>query len=359
MLELHNINKAVAGECHADDISLSLEAGEINLLLGRTLAGKTSLLRLIAGLDQPDSGTLLLDREDLSRVPLRKRNIAMVYQQFINYPSLSVYENIASPLQVAGMSRTDIKARVEEAAALLQISPYLDRLPGELSGGQQQRVALARALVKRARIVLLDEPLANLDYKLREELRAELPEYFHRHGAILVYATTEPEEALQLGGKTAVMHEGRVIQFGPTAAVYRSPSSLQSASIFSDPPINTSPATLQSGRLSLTGTEVSLGATASALPDGNYTIGFRAHSLKPASGGSGLLNLRGRVEVSEVTGAESYVHLQINDQRWISLTHDVRTPEPGAEYPVSVDPADFYFFDSEGALALSPATRAH
>ena len=142
----------------------------------------------------------------------------MVYQQFINYPSLSVYENIASPLRVSRVPRSEIETRVREAAKLLKLEPYLDRKPLNLSGGQQQRTAIARALVKRADLVLLDEPLANLDYKLREELREELPRVFAASGAIFVYATTEPTEALLLGGNTATLFQGRVTQFGADAA---------------------------------------------------------------------------------------------------------------------------------------------
>ena len=141
----------------------------------------------------------------------------MVYQQFVNYPSLTVYENIASPLRVAGVGRAEIDARVNEAARLLRLENLLQRLPAQLSGGQQQRTAIARALVKRAKLVLLDEPLANLDYKLREELREELPRIFVQTGAVLVYATTEPTEALLLAGTTITLHEGRVSQVGPTA----------------------------------------------------------------------------------------------------------------------------------------------
>jgi len=278
----------------------------------------------------------------------------MVYQQFINYPSMTVYDNIASGLKIAGTAKSEIAFRVEEAASLLKIAPYLTRLPGELSGGQQQRVALARALVKRAELVLLDEPLANLDYKLREELREELPDYFHRHGAILVYATTEPDEALQLGGNTAVMHEGAVIQHGKTAEVFRKPSNLKVASAFSDPPLNTCEVTLTDGALTVFGQQLSLNPPAAQLPDGLYTIGLRPHQLKPESTPKHTLALAGQVEVSELTGAESFVHLDIQGERWISLTHDIRRPEPGSHYTVHANPNDFYFFDSAGQLALLP-----
>ena len=188
-----------------DRVSLTLERGSMNVLLGPTLAGKTTLMRLMAGLDQPSSGRLLLDGKDVTGLHVRKRSVAMVYQQFVNYPSLTVFENIASPLRVARLPKAEIETRVREAARLLRLEPMLQRLPAQLSGGQQQRTAIARALVKRADVVLLDEPLANLDYKLREELRDQLPPIFASTNAILVYATTEPTEALLLGGQTATL----------------------------------------------------------------------------------------------------------------------------------------------------------
>ena len=238
-LVLEGVSKKVGATIHIDDVNLTLERGSLNVLLGATLAGKTSLMRLMAGLDAPTSGRVLVDGKDVTGWPVQRRSVAMVYQQFINYPSLTVYENIASPLRVAGLPQSEIDARVREAARLLKLEPYLDRKPLNLSGGQQQRTAIARALVKRADLVLLDEPLANLDYKLREELREELPRVFAASGAIFVYATTEPTEALLLGGNTATLFEGRVTQFGPTPQVYRQPHDLITARVFSDPPLNT------------------------------------------------------------------------------------------------------------------------
>ncbi|MBW8322866.1 MAG: ABC transporter ATP-binding protein, partial [Rhizobium sp.] len=196
MLELRNVSKMVAGEYHIRPTNLVLQRGSLNVLLGPTLSGKTSLMRLMAGLDKPTGGSIHLDGVDVTGVPVQKRNVAMVYQQFINYPALTVYENIASPMRIAGKDSATIDREVKKAAELLRLTPYLDRTPLNLSGGQQQRTALARAIVKNANLVLLDEPLANLDYKLREELREELPKIFAQSGAIFVYATTEPSEAL-------------------------------------------------------------------------------------------------------------------------------------------------------------------
>src|SRR5215211_6329622 len=202
-VSLENVTRTVDGIPTIRDISLKLERGTLSVLLGPTLSGKTSIMRLLAGLDKPTTGRVLVDGNDVTGIDVRRRSVAMVYQQFINYPSLTVYENIASPLRVQRKPRDEIEKRVREAARLLKLEPYLNRTPLQLSGGQQQRTAIARALVKRAALVLLDEPLANLDYKLREGLREELPKLFAESGAVFVYATTEPAEALLLGGKVA------------------------------------------------------------------------------------------------------------------------------------------------------------
>ena len=235
---LDHVTRTVDGIQHIRDVSLTLESGTLNVLLGPTLSGKTSIMRLLAGLDKPTTGKVLVNGKDVTGVDVRQRSVAMVYQQFINYPSLTVYENIASPLRVQGKPRAEIETRVAEAARLLRLEPFLKRTPLQLSGGQQQRTAMARALVKGADLVLLDEPLANLDYKLREELRTELPRIFEASGAIFVYATTEPTEALLLGGNTVCMWEGQALQIGETPKVYRRPQTLRVAQVFSDPPLN-------------------------------------------------------------------------------------------------------------------------
>ena len=235
---LEHVTRTVDGIPTIRDVSLTLERGTLSVLLGPTLSGKTSIMRLLAGLDRPTTGRVLVEGKDVTGFDVRQRSVAMVYQQFINYPSLTVYENIASPLRVQGRPREEIDRRVQEAAKLLRLEPYLKRTPLQLSGGQQQRTAIARALVKGADLVLLDEPLANLDYKLREELRTELPRIFEASGAIFVYATTEPSEALLLGGNTVCMWEGEVLQAGDTSKVYRQPDTLRVAQVFSDPPLN-------------------------------------------------------------------------------------------------------------------------
>ncbi len=352
MLELTDISRRVSGEVIAQGVNLRLAAGVTNILLGPTLSGKTSLMRIMAGLDRPDSGDLRFNGRSVLGVPVQKRNVAMVYQQFINYPSLSVYDNIASPLKVAGAGRGEIEERVREAATLLRIDNQLDKLPAELSGGQQQRVALARALAKRAELVLLDEPLANLDYKLREELRVELPELFHSHGAVLVYATTEPLEALILDGHVAVLHEGRVAQDGPAREVYRAPVNLTAAGAFSDPPLNRVAARMQGPTLTLA--EGEGGSTAAArLPEGAYTVGVRPHHVRLERQHAQDIEIRAKVVVNEITGSESFIHFNFAGERWVALVHGVRKLDPGAAFACYINPRDFLYFDAAtgGALA--------
>ena len=250
-LVLENVSKLVGRETHIDGVDLQLEPGAPVVLLGRTLAGKTTLIRLMAGLDRPTKGRIVVDGHDVTGVSVRKRNVAMVYQQFINYPSFTVYDNIASPLRRAGLAKGEIDRKVREAAAILRIEGLLERLPNELSGGQQQRTALARALVKDADLLLLDEPLMNLDYKLREELRGELQAIFAGRKSIVVYATTEPLEALLIGGTIVVLDEGEALQVGPTLEVYHRPASVRVGEVFSDPPMNLVAGRVEAGEVRL------------------------------------------------------------------------------------------------------------
>jgi len=357
-LELRNVSKAVSGESHISNVTLRLERGSLNVLLGPTLSGKTSLMRLMAGLDQPSSGTVHFDGVDVTGVPVRRRNVAMVYQQFVNYPALTVFENIASPLRVAGRSQGEIDKAVREAATLLKLEPYLDRTPLNLSGGQQQRTAIARALVKGAGLVLLDEPLANLDYKLREELRAELPKVFARSGAIFVYATTEPSEALLLGGNTATLREGRVTQFGPTVEVYRHPVDIETARTFADPPLNTAMAKKIGKKVVLsTGEAIAVPGHLGAAPDGTCTIGFHPHHLSVAGKAAKRDCLGAKVLVTEITGSESFVHLQHGDDRWILLAEGVRVYEPESEVRIQLDTRHLMAFDGAGR-SLVPGKAA-
>ncbi len=352
MLELAGVTKQVGAELHINDVSLKMERGSLNILLGSTLSGKTSLMRLVAGLDRPTSGNILIDGKSVVGVQVRRRNVAMVYQQFINYPGFTVYENIASPMRLAGVDEKTLDKRVREAAELLKLTDYLDRTPLYLSGGQQQRTAIARALVKEAELVLLDEPLANLDYKLREELRVELPRIFSETGAILVYATTEPYEALMLGGHTATLFEGQVTQFGRTIDVYKQPADLTTAKIFSDPPLNIAKVDKTEAGL-IYGTQ-KLGEAMQGLPNDSYTVAIRPHHVSLSRNDRYSVRTIATVVSSEISGSETFIHVETEQDRWVLLTHGVHRVTTGDVIEMFLDPSRYYVFNSTGALVRSP-----
>jgi glycerol transport system ATP-binding protein len=350
-LELQNIVKRVGVDTHIYETSIKLEPRSFNVLLGTTLAGKTTLMQLMAGIQKPTSGKIFFNGEDVTNAAVQKRNVSMVYQQFINYPNFNVYDNIASPLHVAGIDKAEIDRRVGKAADLLRLTPMLNRKPSELSGGQQQRTAIARALVKDSDLILLDEPLANLDYKLREELRDELPKLFADRNAIVVYATTEPNEALLFGGNTATMNEGRITQFGPTSATYRKPHDLLTAQVFSEPPMNTAKIEKRGSNIIIFGNQKwAAGKAAAKLSDGHYTIGVRPYNVSPTKSGDTQGAFEGQVLVTEISGSESVIHTSVDNSTWISQSHGVHPLPIGSTAKLYVDLDQAMFFDANNRL---------
>lgn len=354
-LKLENIEKTVGGKMHLTGINLDFAPDSLNILLGRTLAGKTSLLRLMAGLDKPSKGRIFINGKDVTGVSVRKRSVAMVYQQFINYPSMTVYKNIASALITKGMKKAERDHRVRETAEILNIEKLLDRLPSELSGGQQQRVAIARALVKEAHLLLLDEPLVNLDYKLREGLRAELRDIFERRESIVVYTTTEPTEALMLGGNIVVIDEGRVIQSGLTPEVYHNPATMKVAEVFSDPLFNYMDADVN-GKYLYFGKDirVPLDGHLKGLTPGDYQVGVRSNHLFLKRKGANDVELKVRVELSEINGSQTITHVHHKDSSLVVLDEGIYPQKIGSEIPVFVNPQVLFIFDSAGNLVASP-----
>jgi glycerol transport system ATP-binding protein len=345
-IELRKVSLRIGAETHIYETSLALEPGEFNILLGTTLSGKTSLMRLMAGLEKPSSGQLWVNGVEVTGIPVQKRSVAMVYQAFINYPSFSVYDNIASPLKVAGLPRDEIDEKVRRFADLLKLTPMLERLPNELSGGQQQRTALARALVKGAELVLLDEPLANLDYKLREELRDELPKMFADTGATVVYATSEPLEALMLGGYTATLNQGRLVQFGKTSSIYRHPETLESARVFSDPPVNIASIDKRGDRVHLSDSVTwAVPKQLARLPDGEYQVGVRPHHLLPDGGG---VEVRGEIQIAEISGSESIIRVVVEGNNWVSEAHGIHSYGFGQSASFFFDSNRCLYFDADG-----------
>ena len=351
-LELAGVGKTVGAETWLHPLDLALRESAVTVLLGVTRAGKTSLMRLMAGLDAPSTGRVLVDGADVTGLPVRHRNVAMVYQQFINYPSMTVADNIASPLRLRG--QTDIAARVREIAGTLHIEEFLGRLPAELSGGQQQRVALARALAKDAPLMLLDEPLVNLDYKLREELREELGTLFAQGRSTVVYATTEPGEALLLGGYTAVLDCGELLQYGPTLDVFRRPASIRVARAFSDPPMNFLAARAGRAAIGLQAlADVQLPGGAD-VPDGEVTVGVRAVDLSLRDQG-GDCRIPGRVQLAEISGSSTYVHAETPAGNLVAQVPGVQHYALGDAITLHFSSRRAYVFGPDERLLRAPA----
>jgi glycerol transport system ATP-binding protein len=344
------------------DLSATFNSG-INLLIGPTTAGKTTLMRIIAGLVRPSTGTMTLGGQDITKVPVQQRSVSFVYQQFINYPSLSVFENIASPLlaQKKKPSKEEVAARVEEMATLLGLTPFLKRKPSELSGGQQQRVAIARALARKADIVLLDEPLANLDYKLREQLRSELQSIFSDESSIVIYSTAEPSEALDFSTDTFVMHEGRLIQSGKALEIYQQPKSLAAAIAMADPPINLLSSTID-GKTANFGKET-FKFSRPEIASGSsreITLGIQPGKISLDSKGAKGVSFGCQVQLAEVTGSSTFVHVELESGDQVVI--EIEGTENFAldkKLTAHFDPADLYGFDSKSGKAIfAPIGRA-
>ncbi len=349
-LELKNIEKKLGAETHIYSTNLKLEKNTINVLLGSTLAGKTTLMQIMAGLDKPTSGEIWFNGKNVTGMEVQKRNCSMVYQQFINYPNFTVFENIASPLKITGISPKEIKERVGKVAEILKLSAMLEKKPDELSGGQQQRTALARALVKDSDLILLDEPLANLDFKLREELREELPKLFENRDCIVVYATTEPLDALMIGGNTATLLEGKVIQYGKTLDVYNKPKNLTSAKVFSDPPMNIAEINKSGNTFKLIDNNNVQWKSNIEIKDGNYKIGIRPHNITTYKEGNSSVTIDGKVLISELSGSESLIHFTNGNLNWVSLSNGIQQKNIGDETKLYMNVDEFLFFDLNNRL---------
>jgi glycerol transport system ATP-binding protein len=350
-LTLEGISKKVGPQNWLYTLDLAPRVGAVTVLLGATQSGKTSLMRIMAGLDAPSAGRVLVDGKNVVGVPVRERNVSMVYQQFINYPSLKVRDNIASPLKLRG--EKNMEQRVQALAEKLHIEMFLDRYPAELSGGQQQRVALARAMAKGAPLMLLDEPLVNLDYKLREELRDELTALFAAGDSTVIYATTEPGEALLLGGYTAVLDAGELLQYGPTAEVFHAPASVRVARAFSDPPMNLLAARAVSG-----GVQPDHGPLLPlVLPPaaaGALTVGMRASALRVTEQ-PGDVALPGTVELAEISGTDTFVHFETALGELVAQLTGVHHFGLGQAVTFYFNPGAVYVFDAQGMLLIAPS----
>ena len=354
-LYLQNIQVSHKNQPILYETDLKFEANSFNILLGATGAGKTSLIRLIAGLDRPTQGRILFNGQDVTQLHVRKRNNSVVYQQFINYPSMTVFDNIASSLKMKHLPKSEVQAKVEQVMEMLQITRFRSRKPDELSGGQQQRLAIARALVKDSDIILLDEPLVNLDYKLREDLRNEIREIFRKRDSMVFYATTEPEEPLLLGGKTVVMEKGKVLQYGATREVYDHPNHINVGRIFSYPKMNMAQCELKDGFLHISSTlKVKASSRMKDLAPGSYMMGVRAHHLILA-GKVSARSLELTVNLAEINGSDTLVHVNSGDTiEWIMHLDRIHNFSLGQKVQVDLKENSIYLFDGSGNLLSSP-----
>ncbi|MEU1260016.1 ABC transporter ATP-binding protein [Streptomyces chartreusis] len=342
----------VDGVDHLKNVTATFQPGRLHTIIGRTMAGKTTLLRALAGLQKVDSGSLTRAGADFLKTPVWRRDTAMVYQQFINYPHLNVYDNVAFPLKRAGLSRDEVKQRVRQSLASVGLADFEKRKPSQLSGGQQQRVAMARALARGTGILLLDEPLANLDYKLREQLRDEFKALFSDRGdAIVIYTTTEPAEAMMLGDVVLVMHEGRILQTGTPQEVFERPATTTVASIINDPPMNIFAGRLEGGQVTVAGFQAThISAHLADLPDGAYQFGLRATDVSLASSG-----VEGEVTFVEISGSETFVHVLVGETPFVVQIEGIHDVALGDLVRLRLRPDRLFAFDERGALVQTPS----
>jgi glycerol transport system ATP-binding protein len=352
-LALDNLTFKPTKEYHLNNVSLHFEPGKMYTILGRTLSGKTTLLKTIAGLLTPDSGSISFEGNDFLSIPVWNRNIAMVYQQFINYPHLNVQENIEFPLKQRKMDPSLIEKEVSQAIQQVGLLGFESRKIQELSGGQQQRVALARSLAKKAKILLLDEPLVNLDYKLREGLREEFKKLFSGEEAsqsILIYASTDPLEAMQLNGDTIVIDEGQILQSGSAKEVFENPSSAKVAEITNDPAMNINGGLIKDNKLILNQDIIfPLPNHLKNIPQGKYLIGIRATDLYLDNQGFNF-----DVDISEISGSETFLHLHNQDIKCVATIEEVKTYEVNDQVKINFDLSKIYLFKESGELLHSP-----
>jgi len=348
---VENIRKSYGRNVVLNDLSFEVPSESFTTILAPTGSGKTTILRVLAGIEKPDRGRVLYDGKDVTKVPVQKRSVSMVYQDFINYPSMTVYENIASPLRVfhPRPPEKEIDTKVREIAALLKISHVLDHMPEEVSGGEKQRTAIARALIKGSEIIFLDEPLANLDYKLREELRGELKTVFK--GTTILYATPEPIDALSMSSHVGFLHEGKIIQFGLVHEVYARPLFLEVGRYFNDPPMNMLEGSLvrKNNTVGLALTDeisIEMDSYKSVLQSDEYIVGIRPQDLSISQDRLGMLSFEATVDFTEIVGSFTTLHLVHGGKNLgIVLYQPEKSHRRGDKVRIYLDPRGVYVYE--------------
>ena len=364
-LELRNVNKSY-GSGLADtlkNIEISIESGEFLILVGPSGCGKSTLMNCIAGLEDISGGAILVDDQDISGMSPKDRDIAMVFQSYALYPTMSVKDNISFGLKMRKMAPAAIEEEVARVAKLLQIEHLLARKPGQLSGGQQQRVAMGRALARRPKIYLFDEPLSNLDAKLRVEMRTEIKLMHQRLKTTTVYVTHDQIEAMTLGDKVAVMKDGIIQQFGTPKQIYNDPANLFVASFIGSPPMNFIPLRLQrrDGQLlalldsGQARCELPLGAMEAGFENREVILGIRPEQILLATAESrNQSSIRAEVEVVEPTGPDTLVFVELNQTKVCCRLAPDDAPQVGQTLELQFDPSKVLLFDAQSGERLLP-----
>jgi sn-glycerol 3-phosphate transport system ATP-binding protein len=343
-LTLTDVGKTYPGGVMAvTGANIEIADGEFIVLVGPSGCGKSTILRMIAGLETVTDGTVSIGDRVVNDLEPGERDIAMVFQNYALYPHMSVRKNMEYGLKNQGMPRNQIDKRIAEAAATLQIERFLDRKPRQLSGGQRQRVAMGRAIVREPSVFLFDEPLSNLDAKLRTQLRAELKDLHQRLGATFVFVTHDQVEAMSLADRIVIMSEGRIEQIGTPMELYGNPASVFVAEFIGAPPMNVFPLTSDAGR--------AFAQMSPEMPDAASMVGVRPEALEIASDGP-----RAKVGLIEALGAETLVHLRIGSDNLILRTGHINGLTEGMEIGLSHSSSGMTFFDeSKRAIWVSNA----
>ena len=349
-LELRGIRKSFGTIETLRGIDLELGNGEFLVLLGASGCGKSTLLSMISGLSEPTSGEVVLDGRALNGVHPKDCDIAMVFQSYALYPNLTVARNIGFGLEMRGIDRPAREAAVAEVARMLRIDHLLERKPGDLSGGQRQRVAIGRAMVRKPRLFLFDEPLSNLDAKLRMEMRSEIKRLHQMLGVTVVYVTHDQIEAMTLATRIAVMKDGKIEQLGPPEEIYNRPASRFVAEFMGAPPINMLPATAVEGGLRIGATDLVLPCTPPATA---VTLGIRPEALRPAPS-PGAITLAGTIDMVELTGPEQIVTLDLGQDHIVATLSADLALARGERLELYLDPARISVFDDASGLRISP-----
>ncbi len=320
-------------------LDLTIEDGEFVVFVGPSGCGKSTLLRLIAGLEDMTSGTMHIDARDVTAAPPSQRGLAMVFQSYALYPHMTVRKNIAFPLKMAGLPQAEQDAKVEAAAKVLNLGSYLDRRPGQLSGGQRQRVAIGRAIVREPSAFLFDEPLSNLDAKLRVQMRTEIRELHQRLKTTTVYVTHDQIEAMTMADKIVVLNAGRIEQVGSPLELYNKPANTFVAGFIGSPKMNLIEGVAKDGRFTAPGLDLPLPPGAA---DGRrVTYGIRPEHLALTSDGT-----QAQIVVVEPTGAEIHLVLRAGEQELVAVVRERQAFKPGQVLHVTPDLSQVHLFDT-------------